>query len=892
MDTAPPPPGDFPGSPSPYSEISPAEQAQILTLQQSLLEAVTQGHDHHELLIRICLLAEQLLPDAVATVTLLDGQGRLKVYAAPSVPPEGVARLNGLRPGPGAGSCGNAIYRAEPVFVCDTRNDPRWADLRSLALDFDVKACWSMPVRGAGGRVLGSFALSSFEHRAPSAFHRRLLEIGASIIGIILERRDQLEALRASEERLRLVLKGTGDSWWDWDLVRNVIYYSPQWWRMIGLEPDAQSADPDLWHRRLHPDDCAAADALLAALQTDSEVLVSLELRLRHERGHYVPVLARGFVLRDTAGRPTRLSGVNIDLTTQKQVEERLRLATRVFDSASESILVTDADNCIVLVNGAFTATTGYEASEVIGRSARSLRSPRHDAAFHAALWDTLRATGQWQGEIWSRRKDGGEYPEWLTVSRVTDDRGETTHYVAISTDITAIKQSEERLDFLANYDSLTHLPNRALFHDRLLQGLRRAQRHGTGLAVLLVDLDRFKTVNDALGRSVGDQLLLAAAQRMAASIRTGDTLARLSGDEFVLLLEGPVNAHTAASAARDLVGLFREPLQVGTHVQYLTPSIGISLYPGDGEDPESLVKHADMAMSEVKNRGRNGFQFFEPALTAGVSERLLLENALYAAVARQELRLHYQPQIDLVTGALVGVEALVRWEHPELGLILPGRFIPLAEELGIISSIGAWVLREACRQMVAWEHRGFFVPHMAVNLSVQQIEREALVDLVMECLTEAGLEPCRLGLEVTESLVMRAPEQAQVTLTRLQALGVTLAMDDFGTGYSSLAYLKRLPLKRLKIDQSFIQEIGRSAHDDAIIRAIISIGRSLGLELVAEGVERQDQAALLVQEGCWAAQGYLFSPPVTAATLEEAWQTGVPPRPPAGPVSDVTPSD
>ncbi|MBK1691050.1 EAL domain-containing protein [Ectothiorhodospira mobilis] len=554
--------------------------------------------------------------------------------------------------------------------------------------------------------------------------------------------------------------------------------------------------------------------------------------------------------------------------------EERLRLADQVFQAADEGIMVTDTDGHIVAVNPAFTHITGYGEDEVKGRRPTFLQSGRQDAPFYQNLWSTLLGTGHWRGEIWNRRKNGEVYPEWLTISAVPGESGQIEHYVGVFSDIGQVKEAQQQLEFMAHYDPLTGLANRVLFRDRLRQALRRARRHGTSLVLLFIDLDRFKTINDTLGHNLGDQLLQTVARRMEHTTRASDTLSRLGGDEFVLLLDGEMNRDDIQTLCRKLLKILEEPMHLDGHEVAVSASIGIATYPEDGEDADTLLKHADLAMYEAKTHGRNGYEFFAPNLSEGVLDRLKMESALRGASARDELRVHYQPQVDLRDGSLLGVEALVRWQHPALGLISPGHFIALAEEMGVIGEIGAWVLREACRQMRAWRDAGFHVPQVAVNLSVQQLERESLVERVQDALGDYGLPPRCLELEVTESLIMKAPEKTLSVLQQLKGMGVKLAVDDFGTGYSSLSYLKRLPLDRLKIDRSFIQDVGRDPNGEAIIRAVIGLGQTLGLETVAEGIEQEGQGAFLLREGCHMGQGFLFGRPRPAAEWETDWES------------------
>ena len=571
------------------------------------------------------------------------------------------------------------------------------------------------------------------------------------------------------------------------------------------------------------------------------------------------------------AGQP-RLLAVVRDIDERRRSEERLRQAAQVFDSTAEGVIVTDADQHILAVNRAFTEITGYTEAEVLGQNPRILKSGRHDAAFYESMWATLDETGQWRGEIWNRRKDATLFPQVATISAVHDTNGRLTHYVGVFGDISPLKRSEAALYKLAHYDALTNLPNRLLLRARLEQLIQRARLQEGQLALLFLDLDLFKNVNDTLGHPVGDRLLQQVATAMAGLIRPGDNIARLGGDEFVLLLEVLPNPNAAAALARRLLARFAQPFPVEGQDLYITASIGISIYPLDGLDMDGLLRTADVAMYQAKAQGRNTFRFFEPAMSDGATERLQLETALRGALRRGELALHYQPQVCLENAQLSGVEVLLRWQHPLLGTIPPARFIPIAEEIGIIGELGAWVLMQACQQMATWDQEGFRVPRLAVNLSMQQIEAEGFVDLIRDVLTSSGIAPERLELEVTESVLMRSAERCAAALSALREIGVAIAIDDFGSGYSSLGYLQRLPVDRLKIDRVFVEHLTEDANHDAIARAVIVLGRSLGLEVLAEGVETRAQADFLQREGCHEAQGYLFGRPVPAQDLKESW--------------------
>ena len=560
------------------------------------------------------------------------------------------------------------------------------------------------------------------------------------------------------------------------------------------------------------------------------------------------------------------------DVTERKLAEEKLSLSATVIEHIADGVMVIDVNDRIVAINPAFTRITGYTASEAIGQDATITRSARHDVSFYQRMRADLADSGFWRGEIWKRRKNGELYLEWRTVSAVRDNAGAVTHHAAVFSDITKLKESQDKLDHMAHHDSLTALPNRLLFHDRLQHALQRAARDGEQLAVLFVDLDRFKNVNDTLGHDVGDELLKQVAGALAAQLREGDTLARLGGDEFIVLLEDIDGGAGAGYVAAKLVAMIEQPFMISGHELFVTGSVGISLYPGDAVELNMLIRNADVAMYQAKARGRNGYQFYAPSMTGEGVLRLRLDTLLRRSIEKHEIFLNYQPQVEIDSGRLIGVEALVRWNHPEFGLVAPARFIPLAEDIGFIHQLGKWVLYEACRQMIRWQEAGLFVPKIAVNLSVKQFERGGIVSMVADILGETGLAPHRLQLEVTESVIMNTGD-ALVFINDLHAIGVGLAVDDFGTGYSSLAYLKQLPVQTLKIDRSFIQDISTDSNDEAIAIAIIQLGKSLKLSVIAEGVETEAQAAFLQRHGCKLAQGYFYSLPEMAQAVLERWR-------------------
>ncbi len=574
----------------------------------------------------------------------------------------------------------------------------------------------------------------------------------------------------------------------------------------------------------------------------------------------------------DAEGRVAGLVGVMVDITERKRQEEELRLAAKVFDTSNEAFLVTDADNNIRSVNRAFCETTGYSAEEVLGRNPRLLSSGHHDKTFYRQMWEALNSQGYWQGEIYDRRKSGEIYPKWTRINVVKDDQGRVVNHVAVFSDISDRKALEERLQFLAQHDHLTGLPNRNLLRLRLEQAVESAMERGAGginpVALLLLDLDHFKTINDSLGHHAGDQLLRTVVKRLKNILRESSTLCRQGGDEFLIVLPQAQDLARVSRAAETVLAALATPFEVDGHPLSITGSIGISLAPDDGSDFDTLLKKADTALVHAKQSGRNAYRFFTEAMNVSTLERLTLQQRLHQALERQELVLYYQPQLDLASGRVVGVEALLRWRTPE-GLVPPGKFIPLAEETGLIVPMGAWVIQEACRQARTWLDAGLPPMTMAVNLSALQFHRDNLLITVGDALSAASLPAASLELELTESILIQDAEATLATLKAMNAMGVLLSIDDFGTGYSSLAYLKRFTVDKLKIDQSFVRDITSDGDSAAIVRAVVQMASSLKLKTIAEGVETESQAAALRATGCDEVQGYLYARPMPAAECE-----------------------
>ena len=674
------------------------------------------------------------------------------------------------------------------------------------------------------------------------------------------------QALRESEQRFQLAMLGANDGLWDWDLETNSVYFSPRWKSMLGYEEQEIENRLEEWEKLAHPDDLEQAmKDIRDNIEGRTPEYVNVH-RLRHKNGEYRWILDRGRAIRDANGKAYRMVGTHVDITERKDNEDKLRQAAALFENTAECVLVVDSNAIITAVNPAFIETTAYTQEEITGQSLAVLYPESQQSRMFAEVWENVLAGGRWQGEIWGRRSDGTLFPQWLTISGVTDEDNEVSSYVVVFSDITSIKDSQAQLELLAHHDSLTGLPNRALFNERLHHALQRAQREKTGVAVLFVDLDRFKNINDSLGHTAGDQLLERVAKRLTKAVRDEDTIARLGGDEFTILLEDVDSPPAAGAVARKVLETIARRLDLQGHEFHISGSIGISLYPEDGEDVTTLLKNADNAMYRAKEKGRNNYQFYTSELTAAAFERFEMESSIRQALRKGEFELYYQMQMSVRGEQVVGAEALVRWRHPQLGLIAPSRFIPLAEETGLIVELGEWVLRSACRQAVQWQNSGLPQIRLAVNISTVQITRGGLAETVSRILEETGLEPQRLELELTEGMVMQQTSPTMRTLNELREMGVTLAVDDFGAGYSSLSYLKRLPIQRLKIDQSFVHDITSSSNDKAITRAIIVLAKSLQMTAIAEGVENAAQLEILRSEGCEEVQGWLYGEPEPAA--------------------------
>lgn len=757
-----------------------------------------------------------------------------------------------------------ALETREPFF---TNAPPRptpsasGADARSSFRNF-----LAVPVM-ANGELLGQVALCNATHPY-SLEHVDIVKCLAGLYGTFLRQRFIAQRREAEASRFRRIAARLAD----------IVYsytsnaqggFSLDWLagcgeRMTGYTLAELKAmrcwstlvwpeDRELFHRQvLNPVPGASG---------------TCELRLKHRNGRLVWAASFAECVRD-ALQPNliRIYGALTDITRRREAEQRMRLQAAAFDSTRDGMMIADSRHRIVAVNRAFEEMTGYREVEVLGRNPRILSSGRHDSAFYHALWSALQETGHWQGEIWNRRRNGETYPSWQTISAIRNSAGEATHYVAIFRDISQRKLSESQLERMAHFDPLTELPNRLLLKARLEHALDRARRRRGRVAVLFVDLDHFKTVNDSLGHPAGDELLAAVARRFNERLRHEDTLGRLGGDEFLVIVEDLHRVGDATVVAQALLESLNRAFTLGSGRDILIrASIGISIFPDDGADAAELIRNADAAMYQAKNSGRNAYACYAPALTREASTRLEMAKRLRHALERDEFVLHYQPVASMADGAVIGAEALVRWQAPGGELILPARFLQIAEETGVIIPLGEWVLRRSCRQGKAWLDAGLSFGAMSLNLSVRQFQQGDLESSVGAALSQSGLPGACLAVEITEQCLLEQNGRTERSLQALKAMGVSVSIDDFGTGYCSLISLKRLPIDRLKIDCSFISKLPDDPNQLAITRTVIGMAHHLGLRAIAEGVETNAQLDILRAQGCDAYQGFLFCPPLPA---------------------------
>jgi len=694
-----------------------------------------------------------------------------------------------------------------------------------------------------------------------------LYDASESIIGVLGIGHD-ITAQTERTRRLEYALRGSSDGLWDWNMETGDLYLSPRWLEMLGYEENELAYNLETFENLLHPKYKEAVFEMVDAYINGKRDNFSIEFEMQHKNGAWIYILSRAKLATNEDGtvvKPMRMVGTHVDITEQKQSEKRLAEAAVVFNSTSEGIFFTDKDGIILRVNRAFTKITGYKASEVIEHNASILQSGKHSKEFYAALWDELLSNGSWKGEVWNKTKSGNIYPQLLTINSIKNKKGEIEKFVAISNDITDIKQKEAKLDYLAHHDPLTELPNRTLLKARLEQTLSSAKRHNYKTALLYFDIDNFKNINDSFGHPTGDQLLLKVTQMVQKILREEDTFARVGGDEFIIVIGDLHSLEAVTNKLISLMAIFEKPFTLDVlNDLYITISIGVSIAPNDTEEPDTLIKNADTALYKAKSAGKNMYKFFDNDMSTSAFERVMFESALKNAITNNEFEVFYQPQINFKENSLRGFEALIRWRHPDLGLVPPDKFISIAEETRLILPIGEFVLKQVCKDILEWQSKKLDFGKIAVNISGVQCRFTDISELLQKYLTTYSVDAKYIEVELTESVIMNDPNKWIEMLAKIKKTGVEISIDDFGTGYSSLQYLTRLPLDTLKIDRSFVEHLPHEKQDCNVADAIINLSHAMGMKTLAEGIETQEQLEYLSEKGCDIYQGFITARPMT----------------------------
>jgi diguanylate cyclase (GGDEF)-like protein/PAS domain S-box-containing protein len=844
----------------------------LILEQARILESAARGEPLPDILGYVTQLVEQQTTGLISSIMLLSDDGRhLQIGGGGSLSPDYCAAVDGIEIGPSAGSCGTAAFLKEPVMVADIERDPLWTDFRDIALAHGLRACWSEPLFASDGNLVGTFACYFREIRAATEDEISLVRILSGVAAVAVERdRNHRRLLDTKMQLLEAQrLAGMGD--WSFDFVKKQFSGSDVLFDILGLDRTEQGISIEAYTERVHPLDRARLLEARAKAFSHNPGQLCMEYRVVRPDGTIRHVDARGTVILDADGRPVKYSGILQDITERKIAERELVLNKRALESASSGIVICDAlapDMPVISVNQAFERITGYASHEAVGRNCRFLRREQNEQAGYADIRDAVAHNREGHAILLNYRKDGTPFWNDLKIAPVRDPDGTVTHFIGSITDVSDAIRYEKKLAFQANHDALTGLPNRSLLEDRLEQVISFAKRRERQVGTVFIDLDNFKGVNDTLGHNVGDRLLKAVAQRFVTSLREGDTVSRLGGDEFVVVcadLAGPRDMDDIISR---IFKNLREPLLIDDQEIRVDASLGIALFPKDGTTAGELLKCADMAMYHAKALGRGNNQYYVAEMGVKVSQKRKTEQELRRALERREFLLHYQPKVDAVSGEICGMEALIRWNHPERGMVPPLEFIQFAEENNLIIPIGEWVMFEACRQNQEWRTAGLSNFPISVNTSPAQFRQKEFSDTVARVLKQTGLPPHLLELEITESLAMESPELFIATLEKIKAIGIRISIDDFGTGYSSLSYLTRFPIDVLKIDRSFVRDITVDADDAAICRTIITLAKNLNLTVVAEGVETEAQASYLRRNECDQLQGFLLCRPEPAASI------------------------
>lgn len=820
-----------------------------------------------DVLESISVSVEQFNTGMLCSILLLDDEGKhLLIGAAPSLPEFYNTAIHGMAIGMGAGSCGTAAFTGKRVIVDDTQSHPYWTAFKELAQKAELMSCWSEPIFSSQGKILGTFAIYHHYPHQPTDIDIKLIEQTAQLASIAIEKHQARLALKASEERWAFAIEGSGDGVWDRDMQTDQIIYSKRWKEMLGYTEKDVPPNSNQWLEYINPEDRKAVRQTMQDCLEGKFQKYAIKYRV-HCKGDDVRwILDRGMVVnRDNENKPLRIVGTHSDITEAKEAEDQLKLAASVFSHACEGITITDAKGCIIEVNDTFTKITGYSREEVLGKNPNLLQSGRQAAEFYTEMWATLQQKGSWAGEVWNRRKNGEVYAESLTISAVHDSSGNEMNYVGLFTDITEQKAHQKQLQRMAHYDVLTNLPNRVLLADRLSQAMVHAKRQNRSIAVLFLDLDGFKAVNDAYGHHVGDELLISISHQLEESLRDGDTLSRFGGDEFVAVLTDIEKIQDCEPVLERLLEVASTPYTLCNRVLKVSASIGVTIYPQDGSDTDVLIRHADQAMYSAKLDGKNRYHLFDTEQDIAVKTQGESLRRIRSALIQNEFVLYYQPKVNMKTGAIIGAEALIRWQHPDCGLLPPGEFLPIIENNALSIDLGEWVIDTALSQMATWQTLGMDLP-ISVNISAFQLQHDGFPERLEIALAKhPEVDSGNLELEILETSELDdVMEVAQIMHTCI-ALGVSFALDDFGTGYSSLTYLRRLPVRLIKIDQTFVRDMLIDADDLAIVEGVVGLAKSFKREVIAEGVETIEHGSALLQLECHLAQGYGIARPMPA---------------------------
>ncbi|MDR6677269.1 bifunctional diguanylate cyclase/phosphodiesterase [Pseudomonas oryzihabitans] len=846
-------------------------QAQQLQQARSdVLDDLLTGLPLAEIQQGIAQRLERIYPE-MRVALLLDDQGEhLRVAAAPSLPPAFQAALESVPRQRHDQGCCTAVTTRAPVFTVDVELDPAWQTLLHAALAAGIRGAWALPLLDEQQRAVGALGIYYGEARLPEPETQALITEFTRLAVLAIRQQRVVQAQRASEARYRGIFEQAYTGIMLSDLDGHWLSANHHFCQMLGY------SQPELLQRDAaavtHPDERALSAALRRQLVDSGQDRYTLEKRYLHRNGQPVWANVTTRLIRDDQGVPLYFISTAQDITLRKQQEESLRQAAAMFQNSRDGLLLLDERRWILAVNPAFARLLGTQEATLLGQRLGLPSGGRQDQRFYRELWRTVRRDGRWEGELLWPRVDGNTFPAWTTIDTLyPQDRRQ---YTVTVSDTTRLRESEARLSHLAHHDPLTDLPNRLLARTHLEHALALAEPQEYLVAVLILDFDHFRTVNEGHGHALGDELLVEFSARLRALLSEDITLARIGGDEYLIIVERIDRPEFAAQIAQAMLAKLEQPFHLADHDIYLSASIGISLYPDDGTSADELIRNADTAMHQAKDQGRDTFRFYTQALTEQSRRRLNLESRLRTALKRGDFVLHYQPLMSVSTAQAIGVEALVRWQDPELGLIPPNEFIPLAEETGLIVPLGDWIIETACQQMHNWLALGLELHTLAINISPRQFAKRDLASTISRALARSRLPAEHLELEITEGTLMSNVEEALMSLATLKTLGVRIAVDDFGTGYSSLAYLRRFPLDKLKIDQSFMHELRSDSgthSSQAIAAAIVALGQGLDLDVLAEGVETTEQWDILRKLGCQQCQGFLFSTPLPPPEFE-AW--------------------